>query len=339
MNQVDNTCSNLEQPSSTPPVTPREYTADEIASASAAGRPIRYSKARRRELPEEAFTSKVAENEEYVVDPDLTYRERGPTQMTTMHRQIMYRLLMGHKPYEIFDDFKISRASGSIIIRSPLFRAELRRLELQMEERLVNVNERYKNAGPSAFNTIASLMKTSENERIKLDAAKYIDQRNVVSDTARLDQKRDHGNTVSLAWERRKRMLRANGTVEETVERVEQVSPANGLGLDEDVVQSSFVSNPNHDDRGESDPIGELGDSGDVTSIVLDSTLSDTDVRALQAVALDDEEHGTHGGEAAKLFNELMGISPSDSSSSAHSPANGNGDSKLKDAFQSIQEE
>jgi hypothetical protein len=264
----------------------------------------------------------VGEHEEYVVDPDLEYRERGPVQLNTVHRQLMYRILCGQKPHLAAKDLGLSPGGVGVIVRSPLFKAELRRMELQMEEKIVNVNERFRNAGPSAFNTIVGLMKTSENERVKLDAAKEVINYTKEEMARKGEEKRDHGRTVSLAWERRKRMIRANGAVEETVETIERVEQ----------VASAHAPQVNADGN---DYDSTLSISDDPDEFVLDSQLGSEDARMLQAIALEDEETNSHNGEAAKLFQELMGMTKvATAAPVVGSPANGsNGNGNAKNVF------
>lgn len=100
------------------------------------------------------------------------------------HRDIMYRYVCGESFSEIRKDIGISQTRMSIIVNSPLFRLELRKLQREVEEKVVesvaDVSLRIKKLAPKAVDVLENLVtknKIGQYDvplRLKKDAANDI---------------------------------------------------------------------------------------------------------------------------------------------------------------------
>ena len=79
-----------------------------------------------------------------------------------VHREIMRRLVCGEKSVRIADDLRMSQSRLSIILNSPLFMAELGKLERDVTENVVDnlseVDSRLRVLAPNAVEVINGIM-------------------------------------------------------------------------------------------------------------------------------------------------------------------------------------
>ena len=80
------------------------------------------------------------------------------------HRQIMYRLVAGEKQVEISAALNISQTRLSVIVNSPMFKKEFKKLEDAVFENAVatrgNITDRVNKLQPTALSVIEDLMKS-----------------------------------------------------------------------------------------------------------------------------------------------------------------------------------
>ena len=136
------------------------------------------------------------------------------------HRQIMYRLITGQTQARIATDLEMDQSRLSVIVNSPLFKSELRKMEDQVFESLKesrgDISAKVKELQPAALGIIQGIMESKKaGARLRRDCAK---------DILELDKKRrsveDEGMTpfakviqdaFKIATERHKSATESNG--------------------------------------------------------------------------------------------------------------------------------
>jgi len=80
------------------------------------------------------------------------------------HRQIMYRLVAGEKQVDIALDLSITTTRLSIIVNSPLFKKEYKKVEDQVLQRMIekrsDITNRVERLQPTALSVIEDIMKS-----------------------------------------------------------------------------------------------------------------------------------------------------------------------------------
>ena len=102
------------------------------------------------------------------------------------HRQMMYRLIAGETQVSISKEMGITEHRLSIVVNSPLFKIEFKKLEDAVFDKMVeqrgNIDDRVAKLQPSALTVIEDMMKSKNTpKRLKRDCAK---------DIIEMDQKR-----------------------------------------------------------------------------------------------------------------------------------------------------
>ncbi len=137
------------------------------------------------------------------------------------HRQIMYRLITGQTQAHIATDLEMDQSRLSVIVNSPLFKSELKKMEDDvfdsLKESRGDIAAKVKELQPKALQVISEMMGSKKTgARLRRDCAK---------DILELDKKRrtneDDGMTpfakiieesFKLAHERRDSANESNGT-------------------------------------------------------------------------------------------------------------------------------
>lgn len=106
-----------------------------------------------------------------------------PDRVSTRHRALMRRLLAGMTPGEAARELGYSLTRVSLIIRSPLFRAEMENMQREINEKFTDregkeihqdvVRERLKRASEKAARTLEGAL-DDDSGRVRLSAAKEI---------------------------------------------------------------------------------------------------------------------------------------------------------------------
>lgn len=103
------------------------------------------------------------------------------------HREIARRLVLGQRQAQIAQDLGISQTRLSIIVNSPLFQRELKRLEELRDSGVGDVFKTLQDIAPVALETVERLMYQSKSEKIKLEAAQAILDRAGFGTTSKVD--------------------------------------------------------------------------------------------------------------------------------------------------------
>ena len=103
-----------------------------------------------------------------------TVTEFGVQYLRPYHREIARRLVVGQKSIDICKDMNITPARLSIITNTPLFKLELRRLELQREQGVVDVMRTLTELSPLALEVVERTMYQSPSEKMRMKAAESI---------------------------------------------------------------------------------------------------------------------------------------------------------------------
>ncbi len=90
------------------------------------------------------------------------------------HREIARRLILGEKQSEIARDIGMTASRMSIICNSPLFKLELRRLEMERDASCVDVTKTLRELSPVALEQVERTMYTAKSQRLRYDAASSI---------------------------------------------------------------------------------------------------------------------------------------------------------------------
>jgi len=98
----------------------------------------------------------------------------GLSYIRPYHREIARRLVLGQKQSDICRDLGMSVSRMSIIINSPLFKLELKRLETMRDNGVGEVTQQLKELSPVALETVERIMYGAKSDRLKLDAAETI---------------------------------------------------------------------------------------------------------------------------------------------------------------------
>lgn len=91
------------------------------------------------------------------------------------HKEIMRRLISGHKPIDIAADMDMTPARLSIIMNSPAFKEELARLSRRADEAAVDIQGRIAKSAVKAMDLIEQALDPSQEMHQKLSAGKIID--------------------------------------------------------------------------------------------------------------------------------------------------------------------
>lgn len=91
-----------------------------------------------------------------------------------IHREIARRLVVGQKPSEVRASLGLSSSRFSIITNSPLFKVEVKKLEMQRDQGVVDVTKTFKELSPIAIEQIERIMYVTKDEHLKVKCAESI---------------------------------------------------------------------------------------------------------------------------------------------------------------------
>ncbi len=105
--------------------------------------------------------------------------EQALTFIRPRHRQIMYRLITGQTQVRIATDLEMDQSRLSVIVNSPLFKSELRKMEDEVFESLKesrgDITAKVKELQPAALEVITGIMGSKKvGARLRRDCAKDI---------------------------------------------------------------------------------------------------------------------------------------------------------------------
>jgi len=90
------------------------------------------------------------------------------------HREIARRLVVGERPKAIKEALGISDSRFSIITSSPLFKVEVKKLEVQRDAGVIDITKTLKELSPIALEQIERTMYKTKSDSIRLQAAESI---------------------------------------------------------------------------------------------------------------------------------------------------------------------
>lgn len=90
------------------------------------------------------------------------------------HREIARRLVLGQRASDIARDIGMTAGRLSIIINSPLFKIELKRMEDVRDEGVGNIGKTLKELSPVALEVIERTMYQARSEKLKFEAAQDV---------------------------------------------------------------------------------------------------------------------------------------------------------------------
>lgn len=94
-----------------------------------------------------------------------------PQKITTKYREIMRRLTVGQSYKQIAAALNMSQSRLSVIVHSPLFQAELEKIESRLGDSTVDFQKRLQQYAAEAMTTNVDLMRNSKSESIKQKSA------------------------------------------------------------------------------------------------------------------------------------------------------------------------
>lgn len=97
------------------------------------------------------------------------------------HKEIARRLVLGKTQTEVGEELRISSSRMSIIVNSPLFKNELRKLEALRDKGVGDIGETLRELAPIALEQVERTMYFGSSDRLRMDAAESILDRAGVS--------------------------------------------------------------------------------------------------------------------------------------------------------------
>lgn len=122
------------------------------------------------------------------------------------HREFARRLVLGQKAVDICADLSVSEARFSIIVNSPLFKIEIKRLEEARDKGVADVTQTLRELSPLALEQVERTMYHARSDRLRFDAAESILDRAGYGKSARIEIKATHEHS-SLTEEEMKKLI------------------------------------------------------------------------------------------------------------------------------------
>jgi len=97
------------------------------------------------------------------------------THLWERHREIMRRLISGHRPSDIAKDLGMTNTRMSIIMNSPAFKSELARLSRRADEAALDIQGRIAKSAVQAMALLEQALDPTAALHQKLSAAKVVD--------------------------------------------------------------------------------------------------------------------------------------------------------------------
>lgn len=228
----------------------------------------------------------MADDDELEIDPSKPYHKRGPVVLTTRHRAIMYALLDGQNLKDIAASQKIGRSTLDILVRSPMFISELRKLERRVEDQITDVHKMFRACAPSAFKAIKEMVEDGPKfSQVRLAASVNMLNYGGFKPVEKSEHKHEHAHqhelNVAEAWRRRSIEIQSkngggnngngDGELIEEGETVGSMFGGNGKGNgNAEDVDAMAVSSGEDTERPHYDVEGEssLGEGEKVTDLL-----------------------------------------------------------------------
>lgn len=184
----------------------------------------------------------------------------GLSYIRPYHREIARRLVLGERAAGICEDLGMTEGRMSIIVNSPLFKMEVKRLEEERDKGVADVTQTLRHLSPIALEVIERTMHNPEcGKRLRFDAAESILDRAGYGKTAKINVGggvvHSHANLTEaelrkLVSERVERMK------QEVLEREKQEEEAKGIDIEfENVGECSNSERPFEEVKNEVYPL------------------------------------------------------------------------------------
>jgi hypothetical protein len=99
------------------------------------------------------------------------WKKWEPQRLNSRHREIMRRILEGSNETQIAEQMGLSRVAVCLVVTSPLFRAELEKMEAERDDAVISRAEALSN---EALDTLKNQMRSAKSESIRNRAANDI---------------------------------------------------------------------------------------------------------------------------------------------------------------------
>lgn len=150
------------------------------------------------------------------------------------HREFARRMVLGQKAVDICADLGVSEARFSIIINSPLFKIELKRLEEARDKGVADVTQTLRELSPLALEQVERTMYHAKSDRLRFDAAESILDRAGYGKSSKLEVKATHEHS-SLTEEEMKKL------VMERIQRIrDEASKKEAMEKEADAIDIEF---------------------------------------------------------------------------------------------------
>ena len=91
--------------------------------------------------------------------------------LSPRHEEIARRIVAGQRPGDICKEMGLTNSWLSVIVRSPMMQAKIRELSGELDAALISSISRLKGLTPDAVDCVEGVMKSSLDERLRVDTA------------------------------------------------------------------------------------------------------------------------------------------------------------------------
>ena len=166
----------------------------------------------------------------------LSVTKYGLGYIRPYHREFARRLVLGEKAKEICDALGVSESRFSIIVNSPLFKMEIKRLEEMRDRGVGDVTQTLRELSPIALEVVERTMHKAKSESMRFTAAESILDRAGFGKTSRTDVRVSGGIASSNLSQAELRKL-----VEERVKRMkDEIETRNREDKDAEAIEIEF---------------------------------------------------------------------------------------------------
>jgi len=134
------------------------------------------------------------------------------------HREIARRLVLGQRQSQICKELGMSPDRMSIIVNSPLFKIELKRLERERDSGVADVTKTLQELAPVALESVERTMYSAKSERLRFEAAESILDRAGFGKIGKSEVRVSHTSYSSMTEDELKRL------VAERVRRIKEMA-------------------------------------------------------------------------------------------------------------------
>lgn len=159
-----------------------------------------------------------------------TVRKYGLSNIRPRHREMARRVVLGQTQIEIAKALGISQPRMSVIVNSPLFKIEIKRLEELRDAGVADIRQDLQEMAPGALETLERTMYQGKTEKIKVQCAESILDRaghgkiNKVEGLVQHNHSSmSHQELVDLVEQRVKRMSDASNQTQKAAEDAKDI--------------------------------------------------------------------------------------------------------------------